>query len=103
MNGRLVSCTLNVMVYDEPITIKTKNGESKVKAEIIGCTTLIRPMLDEVTKQPTGKNKFLTSVPLFNSETGEKVVNLPLSGKNIFAPREYVNDGVKAAAVAGAK
>lgn len=100
MNGRLVECSIKLMVYDEPITKKNRNGgESKIKAEILGCTTIVSPQLDEVTKMPTGKNRFFTSLPLFDNQTGEKVVSLPLSGQNIFAPRPRVavDDGVKAA------
>jgi len=104
-NGRLVECSIKLMVYDEPITKKNRNGgESKIKAEILGCQTIISPERDEVTKLPTGKNRFFTSLPLFDVKTGEKVVSLPLSGQNIFAPRPRVeaNDGVKAVAEATA-
>lgn len=96
-NGRIVDAKIRLVVYDEPITVKTRKGESLVKAEILGCTTLIRVEGSE--------RKFFTSVPLIDEATGEKIISLPLSGKNIFAPREQmvVNDGVKPAASAGAE
>lgn len=102
-NGRVVTCSIQVVVYDEPITIKTRAGESKIKAEVLGCNTMMSN--EEINGVKTGKMLFRTSVPLTDIATGERIVNLPLSGKNIFAPRgpRKVDDGVTAvAAVAGA-
>ena len=89
---KVVNCMISLLVHDEPIEVTTSKGKSMVKAELLGLTTIIRP------EETDPKRRFRSSIPLVDSETGEKIASLQVSGKNIFAPRErrLIDDGVVA-------